>query len=487
MNIARFCGLVLLGVIALPVSAGGVARSGDAGPEDAEARLEIGKELFTREWVANDKRTLAGDGLGPVFNERSCAKCHVQGGVGGSGPKANNVGLIGAFVDLSSPGFSAGASVRAPDPKAPVEQPDRNQLAEIHPALLTGGSFPAHRFGTAKAFEEWKTKFKLESQDLNSWERLRVDGVRIALIRSDRNTPALFGSGLLDQIPSSVLDAVEAAQAKAAKSVKKEDLRIPENQQARQMLFRDPLPITGRVARLQVGKVGRFGWKASVASLSEFTLQACANEIGLEVPGVPRAVPPWIKNYKAPGLDLSADQCACLTEFVAALPRPRVRKEESKQQELEIAAGAKVFDSLGCAACHRRDLGEVSGVYSDLLLHDMGQGLSGSGGYETNVEFVKTPGKTDPLPVNRNSTGEAKREKPPQFGASTREWRTPPLWGVRDSAPYLHDGRAQTLAVAIRWHDGEGAMSAVGFEMLSERDQKLVIKFLETLAAPDAR
>src|SRR6185369_6738690 len=96
--------------------------------------------------------------------------------------------------------------------------------------------------------------------------------------------------------------------------------------------FNELLPVKGRVARLKDGRVGRFGWKASVATLGEFTLQACSSELGLEVPGFARAAPPWKSDYKAPGIDLKREQCDTLTGFVASLPRPVVRSAESPEQ-----------------------------------------------------------------------------------------------------------------------------------------------------------
>jgi CxxC motif-containing protein (DUF1111 family) len=111
---------------------------------------------------------------------------------------------------------------------------------------------------------------------------------------------------------------------------------------------------------------------------------------------------------------------------------------------------------LGCAECHLPDLAGVQGLYSDLLLHDMGVGLHGTagGGYSS-------PGD-----------------------ATVGEWRTPPLWGVADSAPYLHDGRAPTLRDAILLHGGSAADSAKQFGGLSPSEQDQLLAFLGTLRAP---
>src|SRR5262249_52363738 len=96
--------------------------------------LARGKELFTRVWLVGDHRSHAGDGLGPLYNARSCATCHNLGGIGGAGAKHTNATIVSAFLVQQ-------------DSSKPVEQPDRSKLAQIHPALLTENSFPLHRFG----------------------------------------------------------------------------------------------------------------------------------------------------------------------------------------------------------------------------------------------------------------------------------------------------------------------------------------------------
>jgi len=98
------------------------------------------------------------------------------------------------------------------------------------------------------------------------------------------------------------------------------------------------------------------------------------------------------------------------------------------EQATEIAAGQKLFGGIGCAVCHRPKFGDVEGIYSDLLLHDMGQSLSGSGFYGTNVEFVQRRDRQNHSQLNRDAPDKPTREKPPKFGAAAREWRTPPLW-----------------------------------------------------------
>jgi CxxC motif-containing protein (DUF1111 family) len=282
----------------------------------------------------------------------------------------------------------------------------------------------------------------------------------LTLIESKRNTPPLFGAGLIDAIPDKALEEVAAEQAKAAGDAQRSSPSVR---------FAEELPVRGRVARLKDGHVGRFGWKASVASLGEFTLQACSSELGLEVPGFARAAPPWKKDYKAPGLDLTRDQCDSLTRYVASLPRPVERPADSPEKAGPIERGRQLFATVGCAACHRPKLGDVDGIYSDLLLHNMGRPLSDSGSYTV-------------LEPDTGSNDKSKQPRP----ASELEWRTPPLWGLRDSAPYLHDGRAETIDHAVEFHGGEGLAAARAYKALSEKEREQVELFLKTLAAPPA-
>ncbi len=398
-----------------------------------------------------------------------------------------------------------------------MKQPDRAKLTEIHPSLRTESSFPLHRFGAENEFVKWKAQIVSdafgsslsgESSELAAHaimilnqnvtssfrdgdNRRKIDGVNLALIPSQRNAPALFGAGLIDRIPDSALEKTAAEQKNAAKAHEKEwkmALKPGSSHDRGQLAMLNggdgPLQITGRVARLKNGHIGRFGWKASVATLKEFTLQACSTELGLEVPGFPRALPPWRKDYKAPGPDLSAAQCEQLVRYVASLPKPSQRPAETPQHAEEIAAGQKLFSRVGCADCHSPKLGDVDGIYSDLLLHDMGQLLSDSGTYRTNITVTASSGPQDPLPVKVRIEPNASKEQPPKFGATTREWRTPPLWGLRDSAPYLHDSRADTIADAVALHGGEGVMAAEEFFKLEPREREQIELFLQSFAAP---
>jgi CxxC motif-containing protein (DUF1111 family) len=226
----------------------------------------------------------------------------------------------------------------------------------------------------------------------------------------------------------------------------------------------------GRAMRLPDGRIGKFGWKAQSASLSDFVQAACANELGLSNPGSAQPRPLGKMDYQSPGLDLTLEQCNQLTAFIAALPRPVERlpaDSDPRTPAPEGDKGRQLFLRIGCAECHTPSLGSVEGIYSDLLLHRMGDKLQGVGSY--------------------NQPAGGLRDFSPGQGPPQDEWRTPPLWGVADSAPYLHDGRADTLEQAILFHGGQAERSSQRFARLSAAEKALLLDFLKTLRAPPAR
>ncbi len=276
---------------------------------------------------------------------------------------------------------------------------------------------------------------------------------------SQRNATALFGAGKIDSIPERVLE--EAAAKK----------------------FADFPKVVGRVARDDKGRVGRFGWKAQKASLDDFVLTACAVELGLDVPGHPQPPLPHKADYKAPGLDLTQEQCNALVKYVAALPAPVELKAEHPKHAEFIASGKALFASVGCAACHTPKLGDVDGIYSDLLLHDMGPGLTDAG--SSYGIFQPNPPPSTPAPEKPREIVKKPAKTQPTVVATAQEWRTPPLWGVRDSGPYLHDGRAATLEQAVALHGGQAEESTKKFNALSLPEKQKLLAFLKSLVAPE--
>jgi CxxC motif-containing protein (DUF1111 family) len=398
----------------------------EAGPAVEPGDVQAGKVLFTHEWRPNDPLCPKGDGLGPVYNATSCAACHRQGALGGGGGLEHNVTTFA--VEPSQPGSRRREGVVHAYAVAPVYQ---ETLA------LVSAELPAIAQPTLRQLIG--VNGQRDRQCLSMPQRVRL---------AQRNTPALFGVGLMDAIPDRIL----LAQAKWQR------LRY-----GLASADTETLPV-GRAARLPDGRIGRFGWKAQSARLADFVRAACANELGLGNPGNPEARPMNQPNYQAISLDLTKKQCDQLTAFIAALPQPVERAQTDAHDGSAATRGKALFSKVGCAECHVPRLGSVSGIYSDLLLHRMGQELEGGGS--------SYGGQEPPL-----QSGPSEETRPD-------EWRTPPLWGVADSGPYLHDGRAATLLDAIRLHRGQGTRSAGRFERLSPREQDQLIAFLKSLRAP---
>lgn len=267
---------------------------------------------------------------------------------------------------------------------------------------------------------------------------------REANVIARRQTTALFGLGLIEAIPDETILAGEVEGK-------------PDGVLGRAAIIVDVT--TGEE------RVGRFGWKAQQATLLAFSADAYVNEMGITNRFFPTENAP---NGKADVLaahdrvndpedttdpvtgKADIDHSADFMRLLAPLP-PRALTANA-------TAGQALFSSTGCAVCHTptmttgvHEIAALSekevALYSDLLLHDMGR--LGDG-------IV-------------------------QADAGAREMKTAPLWGVRASAPYLHDGRASTIDAAIRAHDGEALPSSTRYKELSVAEQKQLIEFVNSL------
>jgi CxxC motif-containing protein (DUF1111 family) len=446
--LARFASLLMIGGLAAVLSPGRIRAEA---PEVSEDDAERGRELFARQWMPLDRRSHGGDGLGPVYNERSCLGCHNQGGVGGGAGADKNIEIItaagdtppgsGAFYSFAMSFGSAGFQYRIGNPGNTVTNRSRPprlnpaDLAQIHAGFREAPSVVLHRFGPDDGYGSWR-------------ERVPGPHGAISVRTSQRNPTPLFGMGLIESIPDSVLEA------------------------AARRRFAGGAQVRGRVSRLEDGRIGRFGWKAQKATLSDFIRSAAAVELGLEVPGFPQAGDPRIPAIAAPGLDMDEDDCVAMTAYVRGLPAPGVDEPIGPKEAQLARSGGAVFKAIGCATCHLPKLGDVAGIYSDLLLHDMSPQLADTSIY--GIFAAQAPQGAPP----------AGRRPAQASGATVQEWRTPPLWGLADSAPFLHDGRAETIDQAIREHGGQATASAQRYAQLSARERAQLEAFLLTLVAP---
>lgn len=420
--------LLLAGVALAPVGVR-VARWRGFRPAVIDpATAQAGQTLFVHEWKPNDPLANGGDGLGPVYNAKSCLACHNQGGLGGAGDLEHNVTT---FAVTRAGGMMLEQPREGVVHASAVNPRDQETLNLAHPELPTTIAPPLNQLVAL-------------SPDQSRHCIRQPSSVHV----SQRNTPALFGANLIDAIPDRVLIALERKQQLRWGLAPKKSEDVP----------------VGRALRLAGGRIGHFGWKAQSASLSDFVQAACANELGLGNPGQAQPRPLGNPLYQTAALDLTSEQCDQITAFVASLPRPVERLPADGLARENAVSGKQLFEKVGCADCHVPKLGEVDGLYSDLLLHDMGQPLQGGGSYN------------EPPP--------SQPDRSPGDGPQPGEWRTPPLWGVADSAPYLHDGRAPNLRKAIELHGGQATFAAQQFAALTKTEQGQLIAFLQTLRAP---
>ena len=334
---------------------------------DDEARFVRGRELF-------DRDVEIASGLGPSFNGDSCRACHFEPTIGGAGPAGVNV--IRHGHDDGQGGFTA-------------------------PAIGT----MAYRLGVA------------------------VDRRAVADLQANvfelRQTPPLYGLGLVERIPEAQILAREDP----------EDL--------------DGDGVRGLAHRLPDGRLGRLGWKAGVPSVAEFARDAISNEVGLTVPEVAGHTFGFLADADdRPDPEVSAAELEDLTFFMAALaPPPRTSTDPAAE-----ARGEALFATARCDGCHTPAMTTEDGVtvplFSDLLLHDV-----------QRADFV---GIADGM-------------------ASTRHFRTSPLWGLGQTAPYMHDGRAYTIEEAIARHEAEADASRAAFEQLSGEERAELLAFLRSL------
>jgi CxxC motif-containing protein (DUF1111 family) len=253
-----------------------------------------------------------------------------------------------------------------------------------------------------------------------------LDPLDNADVFEQRQTPTTLGMGLIDGIS---------------------DAEILSNE--------DPADLNGDgiygVARVLMvagsPEVGRFGWKAQVPHTADFARDAMGGECGITTPDDGRGFAFISDSDGVADPELSQGELDKLVFFLNNLARPI----PGDQTLPGVQAGALVFQALRCDRCHVPDLAGADGpvpLYSDLLLHD--------------VMGVSFRGMSEP-------------------DAEAGMYRTPPLWGIKDTAPYLHDGRAADLKTAITMHRTEGLYSSIGFLALSTTDQRNLIEFLNSL------
>ena len=405
-------------------------------PKDMKALdFEIGRALFEQHWSAAPASTKAADGLGPLFNARACVSCHTGGGRGAAYDADGNV-LPALLFKL---GTANPKSSAAGDPIYGQQIQPESVLGlggEAHPAV----TFETHTvtLGDGTIVSLRKPKPRLEGLAHGPMAPDTEIGLRMAT--------AMNGIGLLERVPEKeILDRAHSND---------------DGVSGRPNEVTDPS--TGKRA------LGRFGWKAAASSLEVQDAKALALDIGLSNPiyrdaygdcteqepqcrAMPNGASGQFEKVEVP-----SPLTRLIDRFVseAVLPKSADRKD--------VQHGRTLFMAAGCESCHRAhfDLPATPAMparqiapYTDLLLHDMGGGLA---------------------------------DDVAEGGASGREWRTAPLWGIgatlRSVNPaLLHDGRARTVLEAILWHDGEAAPARKKVEALSTTERRALVEFIGSL------
>lgn len=421
-------------------------------PSDLSALFREGKERFLHEFTPEE-------GLGPVYNETACQTCH--GGTGGP-PGGPDPLALESIHNVKHVGFD---NLGYFDPMGDKGGPllGRQTIAnDGYPkCTIAGGTVPA-----------------------------------TANILSIRNTPPVWGFGLIDAVPDEAILARQDLGIDGIRGVANWGIEL-------QAVDDAPNPLAPQVQTFGPPRVGRFGWKAQTATLEQFSSEPLQTELGVSnrfFPqehtdqglrlvshlsnacnvAVPKGCPPRALSGAAPLRpecvatlpdDPDSRQALAIYHFQALLAPPPTRPRTPLADW-----GGEQFAGIGCVHCHVPDArtgpeyhlrladgsstrvapleGRTFHPYSDFLLHDMGPALADSGG--------RTVGRI-------------------QGRARGNQWRTTPLWGIRLKASYLHDGRTTDLEAAIVAHGGEAQIVRERYLRLAPDAQRALVAFLLTL------
>ncbi len=422
-----------------------------------EGRFRIGNSIFRKLWVTPPSSTDSSDGLGPLYNARGCQNCHLKDGRGAP-PTASFPGdtAVSMFLRLSIP---------------PQTEEQKTLLAERRINVVAEPTYGAQLQNFAVQGVPIEGHMRIDYTEKPVTLR---DGTRITLrepkytitdlgygplhpktMLSPRVAPQMIGLGLLEAIPE---ERIRAAADPGDK---------------------DGDGISGRVNEvwsLEHGKLmlGRFGWKSGNATVAQQSAEAFAGDIGISTPML--AAPhgectpaqkvcldaPHGESPRQDGREVGRELFDLVVFYAQNLAVPPRRRAA----DVETRAGKALFNQAGCAACHTpsHTTGDVKGQphlsnqkiwpYTDLLLHDMGEGLA---------------------------------DNRPEGDATGREWRTPPLWGigltgaVSRNTNFLHDGRARSIEEAILWHGGEAERARDAYAALSQEERDALLAFVKSL------
>ncbi len=262
------------------------------------------------------------------------------------------------------------------------------------------------------------------------------------------------------------------------------------NEQANELERKENPAIDGRF-------VGRFGWRGQTLKLADFVRGACATELGLQVSRHPQALDPSDKNARplpAKTVDLTDRQCDDMITFVfiwrpaasSAGGSNTVAVDQPRRARFPVGRAAAL--AIITPGARERDLSSDSSLHRHVI--DLADPASASLAIATPDDKLPPERFSSPTPTPASSStyyGSAEQAPTPESLAARQLWKTPPLWGLGDSGPYLHDGRAETIDQAISAHGGEASEAVKKYLSLKEVDRVGLVAFLSTLAAPDPK
>lgn len=427
---------------------------------EQELDFRVGNGMFRRIWVSAPASTIASDGLGPLYNARSCQRCHLKDGRGHP-PEGPDDTAVSMFLRVS----------------IPVPELDEAAIADIERYIAgTHPTAPEPTYGTqmqdfSLPGHAPEYRLQIDYEDIE----VPLSGGEVATLRrptytasdlgygplhpdamlSPRVAPQMIGMGLLEAIPTK--DILAWADPDDADG--------------------DGISGTPQIVWSDVHDqpmLGRFGHKAGNPTVLEQTASAFAGDIGISNPihtaGSGECTDAQTDctaaldggDAEQDGFEIDQVGLDLVTFYSQTLAVPARRNVDDAQ----VLRGREVFFDTGCASCHRPNYvtHRIEGdhpasfqliwPYTDMLLHDMGPGLA---------------------------------DNRPEGRANGQEWRTAPLWGigmtetVSGHTYFLHDGRARSLLEAVLWHGGEAQAARDRVVEIPPEGRAALIRFLESL------
>ncbi|MFB9217084.1 di-heme oxidoreductase family protein [Vibrio sinaloensis] len=427
---------------------GANAYSMPAGNLPMTKRLDfsVGNSFFRNPWVQAPASTDARDGLGPLFNTNGCQNCHIKDGRGHP-PEKNDLHAVSMLVRLSIPAMTA----------------------EQKKAFIKDGVIPEPTYGGQ--LQDFALQDQTPEGQINiTYTDVPVtfkDGTTVTLRQphlkitelgygemhpdtqfSARVAPPMIGLGLLESIPNETLIAWADEHDKNNDGISGK---------------------TNMVWDVQSNDfaIGRFGWKAGQPTLMQQNAAAFNGDVGLTSNLFPNenctSKQTLCDDLPNGGKPEVSDNVLDFVEFYSQHLAVPIRRNVKDPQ---VKLGQSLFAKAGCDSCHktdvktgvREDLPALSNQtihpYTDLLLHDMGEGLA---------------------------------DNRPEYLANGREWRTAPLWGigyteeVNGHTYFLHDGRARNLLEAVLWHGGEAEPAKQTVLTFTKTERDALVAFLNSL------